>query len=227
MSSRTRRDERCSTADCDPDLDRLVRLVVAELGGGEPVDADVMRNALVELTIGVHRYRTYLPDDAASVVELDDAHARAVATRPDLADAIDRAVGLIRSRPAVAIRWEQLTSPTMAKGAEDRAFYRYLRFPSLCEVGGAPGEFATSVDAFHQHQREVQSLMPTTMLAGTTHDTKRSEGVRARSLALAEIADEWASVVRRWMNRPRRPRHRCGNDAAGTAHSGHRVADHR
>ena len=69
----------------------------------------------------------------------------------------------------------------------------------MCEVGGAPGEFAASVDAFHQHQREVQALMPMTMLAGTTHDTKRSEGVRARSLALAEIADEWASVVRRWM----------------------------
>ena len=183
-----------------PDLDRLVRLVVAELGDGEPVDVDVMRDALIELTIGVHRYRTYLPDDAASAVELDDARARAVATRPDLTDAIDRAVGLIRSRLVVAIRWEQLTSPTMAKGAEDRAFYRYLRLPSLCEVGGAPGEFATSVDAFHQHQREVQSLMPMTMIAGTTHDTKRSEGVRARSLALAEIADEWAAVVKRWMD---------------------------
>jgi (1->4)-alpha-D-glucan 1-alpha-D-glucosylmutase len=183
-----------------PDLDRLVRLVVAELGEGEPVDVDVMRDALIELTIGVHRYRTYLPDDDASVVELHTSHARAVATRPDLADVIERLARLIRSRPAVAIRWEQLTSPTMAKGAEDRAFYRYLRLPSLCEVGGSPGEFAMSVDAFHQHQRDVQSLMPMTMLAGTTHDTKRSEGVRARSLALAEIADEWASVVRRWMD---------------------------
>ena len=183
-----------------PDLDRLVRLVVAELGDGEPVDVDIVRDALIELTIGVHRYRTYLPDDDASVAEMHTAHARAVATRPDLADVLDRLVRLIRARPAVAIRWEQLTSPTMAKGAEDRAFYRYLRLPSLCEVGGAPGEFATSVDAFHQHQRDVQSLMPMTMLAGTTHDTKRSEGVRARSLALAEIADEWASVVRRWMD---------------------------
>ena len=53
--------------------------------------------------------------------------------------------------------------------------------------------------SFHEHQREVQEHTPTTMLAGTTHDTKRSEGVRARSLALAEIADDWSSVVRRWM----------------------------
>ena len=185
-----------------PDLDRLVRLILDHVGGGdggEPFDVEVLRDALIELTIGVHRYRTYLPDDVASAVELDDAHARAVAARPDLADVIDRVVGLIRSSQAVAVRWEQLTSPTMAKGAEDRAFYRYLRFPSLCEVGGAPGDFSTPVEAFHQHQREVQALMPMTMLAGTTHDTKRSEGVRARSLALAEIADDWASVVRRWM----------------------------
>ncbi len=186
--------------DLRPDLDRLVRLVAAELGDGEPVDVDVMRSALIELTIAVHRYRTYLPDDAASARELDDAHARAVTRRPDLRDAIDRAVGLIRSSPTVAVRWEQLTSPTMAKGVEDRAFYRYLRLPSLCEVGGTPGEFATSVDAFHQHQRDVQARMPMTMLAGTTHDTKRSEGVRARSLALTEIARDWASVVRRWMD---------------------------
>ena len=185
-----------------PDLDRLVRHVLDELtssDGADAVDADLVREALIELTIGVHRYRTYLPDDAASAVELDDASQRALAARPDLADLIERVVRLIRSRPSVATRWEQLTSPTMAKGAEDRAFYRYLRLPSLCEVGGAPGAFSTPVDAFHRHQAEVQVLMPTTMLAGTTHDTKRSEGVRARSLALAEMSAEWASVVRRWL----------------------------
>ncbi len=186
-----------------PDLDRLVRLVVAQLvdlDDREPIATDTVRDALVEMTIGVHRYRTYLPDDAASVIELDAARERAIAARPDLDDVIDRVVGLIRSAPTVATRWEQLTSPTMAKGAEDRAFYRYLPLPSLCEVGGAPGEFTTSVDSFHEHQLEVQEHTPTTMLAGTTHDTKRSEGVRARSLALAEIADDWTSVARRWMD---------------------------
>jgi (1->4)-alpha-D-glucan 1-alpha-D-glucosylmutase len=88
----------------------------------------------------------------------------------------------------------------MAKGAEDRAFYRYLPLPSLCEVGGAPGDFFMAIEAFHRYQVEIQELAPRTMLAGTTHDTKRSEGVRARSLALAEIADEWASTVRRWVD---------------------------
>jgi (1->4)-alpha-D-glucan 1-alpha-D-glucosylmutase len=188
-----------------PDLDRLVRLVVGQLvddvaGDVPAVDAERLRQALVELTIGVHRYRTYLPDDAASVAELDDARRRAIGAQPGLADTIETVVELIRSIPVVATRWEQLASPTMAKGAEDRAFYRYLRLPSLCEVGGSPGEFSTPVDEFHRHHGDVQTRTPTTMLAGTTHDTKRSEGVRARSLALAGIAQDWSDTVRAWFD---------------------------
>ncbi len=193
-----------------PDLDRLVRVVMDELDGS--LSADVVAEALVELTIGVHRYRTYLPDDAASVTHLDEAQRRALDVRGDLREAIEQVTDLIRERPTVATRWEQLTSPVMAKGAEDRAFYRYLRWPSLCEVGGSPGEFTTPTDDFHRHQSEVQSSTPTTMLAGTTHDTKRSEGVRARSLALAEIADDWSDAVRQWMRHHHH--HDNGLDAA-------------
>jgi (1->4)-alpha-D-glucan 1-alpha-D-glucosylmutase len=182
-----------------PDLDRLVRLVV-RCAEGTDWDPERIRAAVVELTIGLHRYRTYLPDDAASVTELQRAHERAVAARPDLADDLGRLVDLVRTEVVVGARWQQLTSPTMAKGAEDRAFYRYLRLGALCEVGGAPGQFAIPVSEFHEHQRQVHALMPSTMLAGTTHDTKRSEGVRARALALAEIADDWATVVRAWFD---------------------------
>jgi (1->4)-alpha-D-glucan 1-alpha-D-glucosylmutase len=179
-----------------PDLDRLVRLIV-----GRPAwarDPDMTRDAVVELTIGLHRYRTYLPDNAESVTELDIAHRRAATARPDLVDSLDRLVELIRNDAAVAERWQQLTSPVMAKGAEDRAFYRYLRLAALCEVGGAPGQFAIAHDEFHDHQRTVQSLAPVALLAGTTHDTKRSEGVRARALALAEQATDWVVLVRTW-----------------------------
>jgi (1->4)-alpha-D-glucan 1-alpha-D-glucosylmutase len=178
-----------------PDLDRLVRAI--DTDGHD--DVERLRDALVELTIGVHRYRTYLPDDAASVAELDAALVRATTRRPDLADRLAGLADLIRRRPAIATRWEQLCSPVMAKGAEDRAFYRYLRLASLCEVGGAPGQWALTSDEFHRHQLETQELAPLAMLAGTTHDTKRSEGVRARSLALAEIADDWAATVRSWV----------------------------
>jgi len=192
-----------------PDLDRLVRMVTDELPGSAG-----LRDAVVELTIGVHRYRTYLPDDAASVVELDAAHQRALDRRPDLDDELAALVALIRGRPVVATRWEQLCSPVMAKGAEDRAFYRYLRLASMCEVGGAPGQWNLSADEFHRAQKAAQQFAPRAMLAGTTHDTKRSEGVRARSLALAEIADDWATTARHWIDdHP----HLVGDVDAGTA----------
>ncbi len=198
----------------EPDLDRLVRLIGQRLA---PSDSTVsVRDAVVELTIGLHRYRTYLPDDADSVVELDLAHQRAVAARPDLADDLDQLVSLIIADAAVAERWQQLTSPVMAKGAEDRAFYRYLRLAALCEVGGAPGQFALGTDAFHQHQLDVQAQMPLTLLAGTTHDTKRSEGVRGRAVALAELADDWVSVVREWFGEHRDLLRGGGLDSATT-----------
>ncbi len=64
-----------------PDLDRLVRLVKRHTGGdssGTANAGDAERQALVELTVGVHRYRTYLPDDPASLDELERAHRRAI-----------------------------------------------------------------------------------------------------------------------------------------------------
>lgn len=180
-----------------PDLDRVVRMLD---DGRDPAMRVALTDAVIELTIGVHRYRTYLPDDAASAAELAAAHERALAARPDLRDELDRLVDLVRTTPEIAARWEQLCSPVMAKGAEDRAFYRYLRLAAMCEVGGAPGQWALDAAAFHRHQLQVQEQSPITMLAGTTHDTKRSEGVRARSLAIAEMAPDWVRMVRNWMS---------------------------
>ena len=198
-----------------PDLERLVRLI-ADRGEAAGWVTGRIREAAVELTIGLHRYRTYLPDDPTSVSELETAHRRASAHRPDLADDLDRLVALIRRDASVAERWQQLTSPVMAKGAEDRAFYRYLRLAALCEVGGAPGQFSLPVPRFHQHQLEVQARMPLTLLAGTTHDTKRSEGVRARALALTDIAEQWAVFVREWFAQHRDLLRRGGLDPATT-----------
>jgi (1->4)-alpha-D-glucan 1-alpha-D-glucosylmutase len=203
-----------------PDLDRLVRMIAGRTRAGDADDGDddhdELRAAIIELTIALHRYRTYLPDDAGSVAELAVAHERATTTRPDLDDALARLVQLIGGDSAVAERWQQLTSPVMAKGAEDRAFYRYLRLAALCEVGGAPGQWSVPIEDFHEYQRAMQATAPTALLAGTTHDTKRSEGVRARALALAEIADAWTGLVRAWFADHADLLRRGGLDAATT-----------
>ncbi len=103
---------------------------------------------------------------------------------------------------AILINWvmkfQQITGPVMAKGSEDTAFYVFNRLASLNEVGGDPGRFGTSIAAFHRHNEDHSLRWPYSMLASTTHDTKRSEDVRARINVLSEIPEEWSEKLGRW-----------------------------
>ncbi len=94
----------------------------------------------------------------------------------------------------------------MAKGLEDTTCYVYNRFISVNEVGGSPAEFGISVEEFHEGNRERARDWPSSMLATSTHDSKRSEDVRARLNVLSEMPQEWASEVLSWrrMNRRRK-----------------------
>jgi (1->4)-alpha-D-glucan 1-alpha-D-glucosylmutase len=103
-------------------------------------------------------------------------------------------------------RFQQVTPAVMAKGVEDTAFYRYNRLVSLNEVGGDPGLFGRSVEAFHAHCLITAEKWPATMLTLSTHDTKRSGDVRARTNLLSEIPAEWESAVRRWAEHNERHR---------------------
>lgn len=95
-------------------------------------------------------------------------------------------------------RFQQFTGPMMAKAVEDTAFYRYVRLVSLNEVGGDPSRFGLSTAAFHQQNQERQARYPYSLIALSTHDTKRSEDVRARINALSEIPNQWKDCVLRW-----------------------------
>jgi (1->4)-alpha-D-glucan 1-alpha-D-glucosylmutase len=96
------------------------------------------------------------------------------------------------------MKFQQYTSPVMAKGFEDTALYRYHRLACLNDVGGDPRQFGVSVAAFHRASQQRARQWPHAMLATATHDTKRGEDVRARLAALSEIAAEWAVEVRHW-----------------------------
>jgi (1->4)-alpha-D-glucan 1-alpha-D-glucosylmutase len=124
---------------------------------------------------------------------------RTAVASPGLAATVRWFGRLVLRADDVRIRWQQLSGPAMAKGAEDRAFYRHQRLSSLCEVGGQPGRWSFDIDEFHRHQQAVQAGWPTTMLAATTHDTKRSSGVRARSLALTAEADRFVEIADGWI----------------------------
>ncbi|MFO7655009.1 MAG: malto-oligosyltrehalose synthase [Candidatus Krumholzibacteriia bacterium] len=169
-----------------------------------------LREALVEVAACFPVYRSYVRARYGAVSETDVEHvqaavAQALADRPDLdSQLLDflQDILLLRVKgereSELAMRFQQLTGPAMAKGLEDTAFYRYNRLLSLNEVGGDPGRFGTPVDEFHAACVDAQARRPRSLLATSTHDTKRSEDVRARLVLLSEQPERWAAAAHRW-----------------------------
>ena len=96
------------------------------------------------------------------------------------------------------LKFQQTTGPAMAKGLEDTLFYIYNRLPALNDVGGEPQQFGLNVEVFHQRNLDRRRDWPATLLATSTHDTKRSEDVRARMVAISEIPELWRRSLQRW-----------------------------
>jgi (1->4)-alpha-D-glucan 1-alpha-D-glucosylmutase len=107
------------------------------------------------------------------------------------------------ARRDFVMRFQQITGPIMAKGIEDTAFYRVFPLASLNEVGGNPERFGLPIDAFHRQNAERLTNWPHALLTTSTHDTKRSEDVRARINVLSEMPRDWERAIQRWqsMNR--------------------------
>ncbi|MBV8772904.1 MAG: malto-oligosyltrehalose synthase, partial [Deltaproteobacteria bacterium] len=195
------------------DLNRLTAMFV-DICEGQPRYRDFTRHELHEalkaVVIRLPVYRTYVraitgkhTDDHAGYVE--DAIKLATEDRPDLDPELMHLlcdILLLRNsgqlETELALRFQQFSGPVMAKAVEDTAFYCFNRFICLNEVGGDPGVFGTSLEQFYRACSERQRRWPRAMLATSTHDTKRSEDVRARLALLSEIPEEWERVVRRW-----------------------------
>lgn len=169
-----------------------------------------IHRALREVVASFPVYRTYLVSGLNEVDELDrdyitDAIEKAKQHRedvdPELFDFI-RDVLLLKYRGTIegefVMRFQQFTGPAMAKGVEDTTFYSYNRLVSANEVGGNPGDPVVTVAAFHKYCQGIQAEWPYTMLDTSTHDTKRSEDVRARIHLLSEIPSQWAAVIGQW-----------------------------
>jgi (1->4)-alpha-D-glucan 1-alpha-D-glucosylmutase len=160
-----------------------------------------LREALVLLTASLPVYRTYFrhgAGDAASHAVLEralrEARARAVNTDAAAFDFLGRA---IEGSSDLAARWQQLTGPVMAKGLEDTAFYVYTRLLSLNDIGARRSR-ARSLEDLHAFNRHRRERWPRSLNATSTHDTKRSEDVRARLHVISELAHEWGQLVPRW-----------------------------
>ena len=183
-------------------LQSEVRRIVREiLPVVEPVESTeaALRDAVAELLACFPVYRSYLPEGRE---HLDAAFDSARRRRPDLASSFDalEPVLAVPAQPA-ALRFQQTSGMVMAKGVEDCAFYRFSRLTSLNEVGGDPSVFAITPTELHGHLAARQADWPHAMTALSTHDTKRSEDVRARITALSEIPEAWETALDRLLER--------------------------
>jgi (1->4)-alpha-D-glucan 1-alpha-D-glucosylmutase len=196
------------------ELARLTTLFVDVAGNHRPT-RDFTRwelgEVLAEVLMAFPVYRTYV-SDGREASEDDRRYVRAAietaaANRgdldPDLLAFLQRVLtldvdGAGTAEVELALRFQQASGPVMAKGVEDTAFYRYNRMIALNEVGGDAGRFGVSVDEFHAANEERLRRWPSALLATTTHDTKRSEDVRARLWLLSEDPAGWAAAVQRW-----------------------------
>jgi (1->4)-alpha-D-glucan 1-alpha-D-glucosylmutase len=168
-----------------------------------------LRQALEEVAACFPVYRTYVTgageasETDRSVIERAVAEARE--RRPDLdGELLDFLRAILRGEVegdearGLRMRFQQFTGPVAAKGEEDTAFYRYLRFSALNEVGGDPGRWGLDPAAFHERCQRRARDWPEAMTSLSTHDTKRSEDVRARLFALSEVPERWVRQVREW-----------------------------
>lgn len=121
------------------------------------------------------------------------------------------------------MKFQQCTGPVMAKGVEDTSFYIYNRLVALNEVGGEPNHFAISPEKFHFECQERLRHHPHSMITTSTHDTKRSEDVRARIAALSELPGEWRKALRRWSTINRRQKTEVDGEPAPDANEEHLI----
>ena len=174
-----------------------------------------LRDALTKVVASFPVYRTYVSPRGVS--DTDVRYIRsAVATATGRSQAVNTSVfnfvrdvlltsiaeghdaAYSKAVTTFAMKFQQLTSPVMAKGVEDTAFYRYNRLVSLNDVGSDLHRFGTSMPEFHLANQERLRSWPHTMVATSTHDSKRSEDVRARINVLSEMSAPWRIRVREW-----------------------------
>ena len=157
------------------------QVLAAEVGRLARMAPEVGAEVLADVLARFPVYRSYLPEYGRGYLD------KALAGRevPRLADAGD----------PLCTRFQQTSGMVMAKGVEDTAFYRYHVLDALNEVGSDPGAFGVTADEWHRECARLERDWPDAMTLLSTHDSKRSEDVRARLVLLSQDPGRWARAV--------------------------------
>ena len=206
------------------DLENLANLLKKLAGSyrhGRDFTLNGLRKAIQEVLVLFPVYRTYISPDA-EVSERDrnyieDVVRRAKKSIPQLLNELSLIEKILllefdewltdgdKERWLhFVLRFQQVTGPLTAKGIEDTLLYVYNRLISLNEVGGIPAQFGSTVTSFHNFNRMRHDRWTHTLNTTSTHDTKRSEDVRARINVLSEIPEQWNACINNWkqLNQP-------------------------
>jgi (1->4)-alpha-D-glucan 1-alpha-D-glucosylmutase len=186
-----------------------------------------MRRALREVAACFAIYRSYVEPTRREITDEDRvviANAVECAKQyrqdidPGLFDFIRAVLSAEvngRNESEFLLRFQQFTPPVMAKGVEDTAFYCFNRLIAMSEVGGDPASDGISVGEFHAYNQKMQATHPHTMVTLSTHDTKRSDDVRARLAVLSEEPEQFRGALNRWSETNREIRSRLFSGQAG------------
>jgi (1->4)-alpha-D-glucan 1-alpha-D-glucosylmutase len=169
-----------------------------------------IRRAIREVAACFKIYRTYVVPAREEITEEDKTHIAHAAEcaklkRQDIDSGLfdflrDVLTAVVAGKQETEFleRFQQFTSPVMAKGVEDTAFYCFNRLIGMNEVGSDPGRDGLTVNGFHSYCAKMQATRPLTMTTLSTHDTKRSDDVRARLAVVSELPSRFASALQRW-----------------------------
>jgi (1->4)-alpha-D-glucan 1-alpha-D-glucosylmutase len=172
-----------------------------------------LREALKRMTILLPVYRTYRTEVRLDKVDgriFADTLAAARAGAPELEAALNFIETILTGSYSEGLeadfiaRWQQLVPAVTAKGVEDTTFYCYDRLVSCNEVGAQASLMGISAGKFHEFCHYLSEHWPNSLLTTSTHDTKRSEDVRARISVLTELPNRWVEILHKWsrMNAP-------------------------
>jgi len=194
-------------------LDRLAQ----QHRGSRDLTFNSLRRALQHIIACFPVYRSYISSDALHPDDqryIQQAASQAQRRNPTVSSelfAFVRDILLLQYHASASVdeqaeqrhfvgKFQQVTAPIMAKGLEDTALYVYNRLLSLNDVGGDADRFGVSPEEVHRTFWERQAKWPWAFSALSTHDTKRSEDVRARLNVLSELPHEWQASLQRWSN---------------------------
>ncbi len=197
------------------DLENLCRMFIEAdfFGDSRNISPDLLKEAISEFLLACPRYKLYsdffpLSGEDRKIIQL--IIETAIKRTPRLSLPLSMIQDIFLDQTNIEkdkkekalnffLRCMQYTGPLMAKGIEDTAMYNYNCFIAHNEVGDRIDSPGISIDEFHEIMVKRQRMIPLSLNATSTHDTKRGEDVRARLNVISEIPDEWLKNISHWL----------------------------